>query len=441
MANPNELRATRHDYVQAAEKLIQRARADNKDLAGSELVEYDNLIAKIKVLDSQIESLEKHGAPRGAQADFGALLGGTAPKESGWVDARSGLPVAVLTPVQRMSDLAAPDAFGEGPLSLGKYVRGIVTGKWSGAERELKAMNEGTLGSGGYLVPSPLSTQVIDRVRNAAVMLKAGARTIGMESSTLAMARVAASGGDITPAWHTESAAITPTDMAFERVTFNAQTLAALCSFSVELLEDASNIEGLIMDSIAKVLAIELDRACLLGTGTAPQPKGIVNQTGVVIDTTTFTSNGSTITASAPAGAPAWDWISKQISALWSVNEAPNAVIYSARTAGELDLLRASTGAVLPPPGSVADLQRLYTNSILNTYTQGTSNDCSQAFVGDFTQALIGMRTQLMLEFSRYANVGATSLFSTLSVGIRAYLRADFQLARPGAFRVVQGIR
>jgi len=42
---------------------------------------------------------------------------------------------------------------------------------------------------------------------------------------------------------------------------------------------------------------------------------------------------------------------------------------------------------------------------------------------------------------SRVANAGATSMFSTLGVAIRAYLRADFQLARPGAFRVVTGIR
>lgn len=439
MANLNEIRATRQDYFQAAEKLIQQARADGKDLTGSKLEEYDNLIAKINVLDSQIKSLAKHSEARNPGGMFGGTT--TPTNESSWVDAKTGTPVAVLTPEQRMSDLVTPDAHGEQPLSFGKFVKGIATGKWDGAEREIRAMNEGTLGSGGYLVPSPLSTLVIDRVRNAAVVLQAGARTVAMESSTLGMARVAASGGDITPAWHTEAAAITPTDMAFEKVTFNAQTLAALCSFSVELFEDAPNLDSLITDSIAKVLAIELDRAALLGTGVAPQPKGIVNQTGVTIDTTTFTTNGSVISASAPTGAVAWDWLAKQISALWSVNENPNAAIYSARTAGELDLLRATTGQVLPPPGSVAGLQLLRTNSILNTMTQGTNSDCSQAFVGDFTQAMIGMRTQLMLEFSRYGNVGATSLYSTMQIGIRAYLRADFQLARPGAFRVVQGIR
>lgn len=439
MPNVNEVKATRGDYVAAAEKLVQQARAGQKDLAGSQLEEYDNLIAKIKVLDSQIESMEKHLSVRNPGSMYGGTETATVADEPTWVDARSGQPVAVLRPDQRMSDLVTPEACGEPPLSVGAYLKGIITGKWHGAERELRAMNEGTLGSGGYLLPSPLSSQIIDRVRNAAVMIKAGARTVAMENSTLGMARVAASGGDITPAWHTEAAAITGSDMTFEKVTFTAQTLAAIATMSVELFED-TNVDTVVMDAIAKVLAIELDRACLLGTGVAPQPKGLINQAGVVTDSTTFTTNGSVISASAPAGAPAWDWLSKQISALWSVNEVPNAAIYSARTAGELDLLRATTGAVLPPPGSVADIQRLYTNSILNTMTQGSANTASCAFVGNFDQAMIGVRQGLVLEVSRYANVGATSLFSTLQIGIRVYLRADFQLARPGAFRVVTGI-
>lgn len=442
--NLNEVLAERGDRIAAAEKLVQQARANGKDLAGSQLEEYDNLIAKIKVLDDSIKACETARGPRqlnpGSMCSATGMGGPQTANEPAWVDSRTGRPVPVLRPEQRMSDLVTPEAYGEQPLSMGNYLRGIVTGKWHGAERELRAMSEGTLGSGGYLLPSPLSSQIIDRVRNQAVMVRAGAKTVAMDTATLSMARVAASGGDVVPAWHTEAAAITPSDMAFEKVIFNAQTLVALTTMSVELFEDASNLDGLVIEAISKVLALELDRACLMGTGVAPQPKGIINQTGVVTDSTTFTTNGSVISASAPTGAVAWDWLAKQISALWSANENPNAAIYSARTAGELDLLRASTGQVLPPPGSVADIQRLYTNSIPNNLTQGSSGTCSAAFVGNFEQAMIGMRLGIVVEMSRYANVGSTSLFSTMQIGIRCYLRADFQLARPGAFRVVTGL-
>ena len=352
-----------------------------------------------------------------------------------WIDPRTGQPIRVLGPKDRMSDL---EPSTQSDLSVAKCLRGIVTGRWDNAEAERKAMTEGTLGSGGYLLPSPLSSQIIDRVRNAAVVVRAGAITVPMSESSLAMARVTA---DPSCAWHTENAEITASEPTFDRVSFAAHTLASLATMSVELFEDVANADAIVTETIGKVLALELDRACLLGTGVAPMPKGIRNQTSVVIDSTTFGTDGAAISTTTPTGAVAWDWLAKQISALWGVNENPNAVIYSPRTAGELDLLRATTGEPLGPPNSVAGLQRLFSNQIPINLTQGGSSDCSSAFVGDFSQALIGMRRDVVVEVSRFANVGSTSLFSTLGVGIRAYLRADFQVARSGAFRVVTGIR
>jgi HK97 family phage major capsid protein len=435
-----ELQASRHDAFLAAEKVVGDAKRSGVDLAGSQLTEYNRQLQTVKDLDARIAECQKNSGDPQAR-NPGSMYGREVITESGWTDPRTGQPVAVLKPEQRMADLAGSAAYDAEPLSLGKYVRGLATGRWDGAEREMRAMTEGSLGGGGYLVPSPLSSQIIDRVRNAAVTVRAGARTIPMDSSTLSIARVAASNGDPTAAWHAENAAITASDMAFEQVKFTAQTLASIVSMSVELFEDATGLDVLVADTLGKVLGLELDRACLRGSGTQPEPKGIRNQSGVTVDSTTFTTNGSVIGAAAPTGAVAWDWVSKQVSALWGANENPNAVIYSARTAGELDLLRASTGAVLPPPGSVANLQRLFTNSVPNTLTQGTSNDCSEAYVGDFSQSLIGLRREVVLEVSRTANVGATSMFSTMGIALRAYLRADFQLARPAAFRVVTGIR
>jgi len=352
-----------------------------------------------------------------------------------WIDARTGKEVCVLQPHQRLADRVSLP--GE-PLSLAKYLRGLGTGHWDGADAEHAAMTEGSMPGGGNLVPSPLAAGILDKARNSSVCFAAGAQTVIMDSQTLAIAKILT---DPTAGWHSEAGAITATDMTFSRVLLTAQTLVAILQASIELFEDAAGLDAAVSDVIARALALELDRAAFAGSGSAPEPKGIRSQTDVIIDSTTFGTNGSVISASAPAAGPAWDWLAKQVSALWGVNEQPTAAIYSARTAGELDLLRASTGVVLPPPESVANLKRLFTNSIINTRTQGTSNDCSEAYVGDFSKLLFGMRTELVLEVSRVANVGATSMFSTMQIAIRAYLRADVQLARAGAFRVVQGIR
>jgi HK97 family phage major capsid protein len=437
--NLNEVKATRGDHIEAAEKLIAAAKASGKDLTGADLEQYQTHVKEIKALDKVIAEGEKYSDAYRFRGPRVPVMGGVRAPVSEWADPRTGEPIAVLKPEDRMTDIVDRSTYDE-PLSLGKAVRGIATGRWNGAERELQAMTEGSLGGGGYLLPSPLSAQVIDNVRNAAVLVRAGAVTVPMDSHTLGIARIAPT-GDPSAAWHTENAAITASDMSFEKVTFTAQTLASIVSMSVELFEDCSNLDLIVANTFGKVLGLELDRAGLRGTGTAPEPRGVRNQSGVTVDSTIFGIDGAAISTTTPTGAVAWDWVSKQISALWGVNENPNAAIYSARTAGELDLLRASTGEVLPPPGSVAQLQRLFTNSIPNNLTQGGSSDCSEAYVGDFTLAMIGMRREVVLEVSRSANVGATSMFSTLGVGIRAYLRADFQLARPGAFRVVTGIR
>jgi HK97 family phage major capsid protein len=357
-----------------------------------------------------------------------------------WINQETGSPILVLGKEERMSDLiVSPHEYER--FSLGRFVRGLATGEWKGAAAEHRAMAEGTLASGGYLVPAPVAAGIIDRARNASVMVRAGAITVPMDSQTLAMARIAQTSGDPTPAWHAEAATIAASDMVFEKVVLTAQTLAAICQLSVELAEDATNIDQVISDALAKVLALELDRACIRGTGTSPEPKGIRNQSGVTVDSTTFTTNGSVISASAPSGAVAWIWAAKQVAALWAANENPNAAIWAPRTAGELDQLVDTTGQPLRPLPSCAALLKLQTASIPINLVVGTSNDCSEAYFGDFSKALIGMRTNLMLEVSRIGNVGSTSLFSTLQVGIRAYLRADFALARPAAFRVVTGLR
>ena len=60
----------------------------------------------------------------------------------------------------------------------------------------------------------------------------------------------------------------------------------------------------------------------------------------------------------------------------------------------------------------------------------------SSVFIGDFTQLMIGLRTSFRLEVSRVAG----DAFTNLQVWIRAYLRADIQLAHPEAFCVLTGV-
>jgi HK97 family phage major capsid protein len=116
------------------------------------------------------------------------------------------------------------------PLSFDKFLRGIASGNWDNAPEE-RALSEGTL-TAGHLVPTPLSSRVIDLARNASRVLQAGAITVPMGSQTLKLARLT---GEGTPAWKNENASITAADMTFDSVTFQARTLVRLVTLSVEL--------------------------------------------------------------------------------------------------------------------------------------------------------------------------------------------------------------
>jgi HK97 family phage major capsid protein len=87
----------------------------------------------------------------------------------------------------------------------------------------------------------------------------------------------------------------------------------------------------------------------------------------------------------------------------------------------------------LVPPAAVQAVPEFLTNQIP---IQGTSPDMTDVYVGDFSQLMIGLRTSFRLEVSRVAG----EAFERLQIWVRAYLRADVQLARPEAFAVLTDV-
>ena len=337
----------------------------------------------------------------------------------------------VLTRGQKMADFAGT-GYPMGPddgssLGLHRYLKAVVTGDWTGLPSGAKAQAVGVGALGGFIVPTQLSTQIIDLARNASVAIRAGALTVPMDTSELTMARLA---GDGSGSWKQENAAAAVSDLSFERVTFKARTLVAIVKSSVELFEDASTLEATVEGSLGAALALELDRAALRGSGAAGEPLGILNQPGV------------TITGS--IGSPA-DYVSTSDTPTRTLREAnaaePYAFVSAPRTFESLEKLKTGIAGDLtrlaPPPAWNA-YQRFSSNQVPINLGGGTNE--SEAYVGDFAQLMIGVRTQLAIEVSRQASDSSSSAFTNLQVWIRAYLRADIQLAHPDHFNVLTGI-
>jgi HK97 family phage major capsid protein len=408
----DDLRAKRTAAREAADAILTRAADEQRDLSPEELRDYQARVVEQRDADDAIE------AERDREV---AELRAAATRRSGPATPRE----PVLTREQSVYDwMAARGAFdpAEVPLSFDRFLRGMATGRWEGAEHE-RALAEGTIGAGGALVPSPLSARVIDLARNATRVFQAGAVTVPMTAQTLALARLTSEG---TPAWKSENAAITAADMVFDRVTFTARTLVRLITLSVELFEDADpSSEDVIARAFAGQMAVELDRVALLGSGTAPEPRGVLNQSGVTLSA--HGANGTAISN--------YDWWLDAKGTVLAGNFEPNAHIQAPRSSTSLAKLKeATTNAYLAPPAGM--LPMLTTKTIPINVTVGTSTDTSYIITADWSNLLVGIRTDFTLRF-----LGERYLADNLQYAFLAYLRADVQLAQPAAFVVDTGVR
>lgn len=446
--NTIELRQKRGSLVAECRAILKKADKASRDLTAEERGNYDRLFEEVSGLKGRIEREEnvsdletelrqRDGFDFNYHNDVGPTDGsGNEIRPRELRDLREG-EIRVLAPNQRLADcpevrsaLSLPDGIKPEELSLGRLVRGIVTGSWKGAEAEHRALSVAEDIVGGFTVPDMMSVNIVDLVRNQARVIRAGARTVPMETSQL---RIAIQESDPTAFWRPENTAITASDINFGLITLHAKTLAALVPVSVELMEDGQNTDAVVSNAISEALGLALDLAALRGEGDAISPTGIRNVTG--IQTIDQGANGSAITN--------FDELSQAWEKILAVNgpETGLAAIYSTREAGTMDRFVDGQGQPQTPPLSVQGMKRLPTNQVPIDLTKGTSDDASEAYVGNFSEMLIGMRTQILIESSRLASDTTTGLgFSTMTVLVRAYLRVDIALVRPNQFVLIDGI-
>jgi HK97 family phage major capsid protein len=285
-------------------------------------------------------------------------------------------------------------------------------------------MSENVLADGGYALGPELSARVIDRVRNAMQVMKAGATTVPMTTQQMYLARMAG-GADVS--WKVEGSPIADSTPTFERITLTAKTLPVLVKISAELFEDASpEAMDTIERELSLALSLELDRACLRGSGVDPEPTGIRNTSGVTL--TSLGANGAT---------PGWDNVIDAVAAVRAANIEPDGILWASRTQQTMDKLKDGMNRYLEPPSSLATVPRLVTNQIPVDLAAGTNSDASEIYVGRWTDLLVGIRTDMRFQ----VRVLNERYIDNLQYGLLCYLRADVALAHPQAFNVLTGVR
>ena len=275
--------------------------------------------------------------------------------------------------------------------------------------RGTRDLTVGTASAGGNLVDTDLRTgDFIDILRNRLAFANAGATILNGLQGMVAIPRQSSA---TTAYWVGEGSAPTESQTAYDQVNMSPKTVGAFVDYSRKLmLQSSLDVESLIRDDLARVIAIELDRAGIYGTGSSNQPLGIVNTTGV--NTQTITSTGTfaeivemetkTATANADIGSSYY-------------------IINAAARGGLKTTEKSASGTT----GNFA-----YENDELNGYpvivtNQLASNDC---LFGVFSQMVLGLWSGLDLTVDPYA--GSTSG----NVRVIALQDADFALRQAACF-------
>jgi len=191
--------------------------------------------------------------------------------------------------------------------SLVKAMRAAVTGNWkdAGLERAASDAMAKLTGreTGGFFIPSEVSSKqrdltattastgkntvqttvlgssLIELLRNLTVTKELGARTLsGLQGNTA----IPSQSGGATAYWVAENGQTTASNLTFGQISLTPKRLSAVSAVSKQLLAQSSiDVEALVREDFARVLAIAIDLAALAGDGTSNAPVGILSTSGI----------------------------------------------------------------------------------------------------------------------------------------------------------------
>lgn len=265
----------------------------------------------------------------------------------------------------------------------------------------------GSPSAGGNLVANELlSGSFIELLRNRMAMMQAGVTMLTGLQGNIAVPRQTSAA---TAYWVGEGGSPTESQQAIDQINMTPKTIGAFVDYSRRLLLQSSiDVEGMVRADIARVIALELDRTAVYGTGSANQPLGLTNTTG--IGSQTITNYGSFV-----------EYIGMETDvAVANADAGSMRYIINAAARGALK----STSIVGTEPRFV------YENDEINGYPVIVSNQLqsNDVLFGDFSQFVVGMWSGLDLTVDPYA--GATAG----TVRIIALQDVDYAVRQPGAF-------
>ena len=179
------------------------------------------------------------------------------------------------------------------------------------------------------------------------------------------------------------------------------KTLAIFIPVTEQLLDSAENLEAQLMNSCAKAIALELDKALLYGTGVE-EIKGI--------------SLYDTINKISHTGGNSYDMFIKGIKETKKSNITPTDITYSTDIGMDLAMLKDTNGQYITRPGALDQY----------TFTESNNVKTNESYVYDYNSLLLGIHKGATMEWGTSADQ-----FQRIMKGLRIYIRTDLAVINP----------
>ena len=416
MSKIAELRVQRDKIVDEAKNLMAKHTGSKMPLDVANQI--DELLHQAERLsgriDAEMDSIQRAGD------EYASRRG------DGWRDS-NGQPLKALHGVEAVrahyAAKAPPPEPGQQPVALDEFVRGVAGMPTTQAVKA--ALSVGTDTAGGFAVPSVVMPQILEALVPASSLLTAGAGIVPLDAGAKSFT-TAAVDSIPTAAWRLENGAVAESAPTFRGVVAAPKSLAFYFKVSRELLADATNLSAALTTAIAQAFAAEMDRAGLRGTGTNPEPRGLLNTTGV--HAVASTTNGDALAGYGKF----FEGAQKLLQANANM---PTAAIMSPRSLVKLGGLVDTQGQPLRRPDMLQALNLICTPAVPDNLTVGTSTDCSEIYLGDFTRMVFMLREQMSIQV-------AQELFAANGqIGFVCHARVDVAVLYPQQFAIVTGVR
>lgn len=275
-------------------------------------------------------------------------------------------------------------------------------------------------GPGGNLIAQILdASRYIDALRARTVVRQAGAQVISNVVGNLNIPRMKQTG---QVAWFAEGDNINKTDEQFDQVQFRPKHCGAISTYSRNMLLQATpDVEMLIRDDLSRLLALDMDRVALTGSGQGAEPLGVINNPLCTkIAATAFAYQNSVDLRAALTGK------NVDLTSLAFVGNSQN----DAWSLSTVDAMSRPLGKDLVYLGLPDYTSNVATFPGLPGGTPALSAVANPLIIGGWSDMIICYWSELDI----LPNALADSVYSTGAVMVRCLMTADVNLRHPEAF-------